>query len=39
VAYLRKHYPEFRGFADDEFEVDFNPDGSVIAKAHKETSQ
>jgi hypothetical protein len=37
VAYLRKHYPEFRGFADDAFEMDFNPDGSALVKAHKES--
>jgi hypothetical protein len=36
VNYLRRHYAEFRGFANDELEIDWNTDGTVQLHALKE---
>ena len=37
LAYLRKSYANFRGFKDNEIDIDFVDDGSVNCHAYKES--
>lgn len=37
IAHLRKYYGHFRGFADEEIDLEFQEDGTVRVVAYKET--
>ena len=39
LFWARRHYPQFRGFHDDEIEITYEQDGSVSMHAYKETTK
>ena len=39
LIYLHKNYPNFRGFKNDEYDVDFLEDGTVKIYACKESNE